>query len=165
MNLLLKVNNLRIEFYRNNKWQEIVHGIDLEVHKGKTLGIVGESGSGKSVSNLAILQLLDKRKSRIKVDSILLNGNDISDLNDDEMTEIRGKKIAMIFQEPMTSLNPVYKCGFQVMEAIKIILGKGEVLSGKMFMFNGMTLMSKIIRSKQRNESCPVCAGKKSESE
>lgn len=119
MNLLLKVNNLRIEFYRDDKWQEIVHGIDLEVHKGKTLGIVGESGSGKSVSNLAILQLLDKRKSRIKVDSILLNGNDISDLNDDEMTEIRGKKIAMIFQEPMTSLNPVYKCGFQVMEAIR----------------------------------------------
>ncbi len=119
MNPLLKVNNLRIDFRRDNKWQETVHGIDFEVHKGKTLGIVGESGSGKSVSNLAIMQLLDKRKSRIKVDSILLNGNDISNLNDDEMTEIRGKKIAMIFQEPMTSLNPVYKCGFQVMEAIR----------------------------------------------
>lgn len=116
---LLKVNNLRIDFLRDNNWQETVHGIDFEVYKGKTLGIVGESGSGKSVSNLAILQLLDKRKSSIKVDSILLNGNDISDLNDDEMTEIRGKKIAMIFQEPMTSLNPVYKCGFQVMEAIR----------------------------------------------
>lgn len=116
---LLKVNNLRIDFLRDNNWQETVHGIDFEVYKGKTLGIVGESGSGKSVSNLAILQLLDKRKSSIKVDSILLNGNDISVLNDDEMTEIRGKKIAMIFQEPMTSLNPVYKCGFQVMEAIR----------------------------------------------
>lgn len=119
MDPLLKVNKLRVDFCRDNKWQEIVHGIDFEVHKGRTLGIVGESGSGKSVSNLAIMQLLDKRKSRIKVDSIFLSGNDISNLNDDEMTEIRGKKIAMIFQEPMTSLNPVYKCGFQVMEAIK----------------------------------------------
>lgn len=117
MNPLLKVNNLRIDFRREDKWQEIVHGIDFEVYKGRTLGIVGESGSGKSVSNLAIMQLLDRRKSRIKTDSILLDNQDISTLSDDEMTEIRGKKIAMIFQEPMTSLNPVYKCGFQVLEA------------------------------------------------
>lgn len=118
MNLLLKVNNLRIYFRHDDQWRETVHGIDFEVYKGRTLGVVGESGSGKSVSNLAVMKLLDKRKSRIKVDSIVLNGNDISDLNEEEMTEIRGKKISMIFQEPMTSLNPVYKCGFQVMEAI-----------------------------------------------
>ena len=118
MNPLLKVNNLRIDFCRDDKWQETVHGIDFEVYKGKTLGIVGESGSGKSVSNLAIMQLLDKKKSRIKADSILLDDKDISRFTDNEMTEIRGKKISMIFQEPMTSLNPVYKCGFQVMEAL-----------------------------------------------
>lgn len=117
MNPLLKVNNLCIDFRREDKWQEIVHGIDFEVYKGRTLGIVGESGSGKSVSNLAIMQLLDRHKSRIKADSILLDNQDISTLSDDEMSEIRGKKIAMIFQEPMTSLNPVYKCGFQVLEA------------------------------------------------
>ena len=115
---LLKVNNLRISFCRDDKWQEAVHGVDFEVFEGKTLGIVGESGSGKSVSNLAVMQLLDRRKSRIEADSILLEDKDISHYNDDQMSEIRGKKIAMIFQEPMTSLNPVYKCGFQVMEAL-----------------------------------------------
>ena len=114
---LLKVNNLRISFCRDDKWQEAVHGVDFEVFEGKTLGIVGESGSGKSVSNLAVMQLLDSRKSQIESDSILLEDIDISRYNDDQMSEIRGKKIAMIFQEPMTSLNPVYKCGFQVMEA------------------------------------------------
>ena len=118
MKSLLKVNNLRISFCRDGQWQEAVHGIDFEVFEGKTLGIVGESGSGKSVSNLAVMQLLDRRKSKIESDSILLENKDISHYNDDQMSEIRGRQIAMIFQEPMTSLNPVYKCGFQVMEAI-----------------------------------------------
>ena len=131
MNPALKVNNLRIDFCRDDKWQETVHGIDFEVSKGKTLGIVGESGSGKSVSNLAIMQLLDKKKSRIKADSILLDDKDISRLTDNEMTEIRGKKISMIFQEPMTSLNPVYKCGFQVMEAFGCRKSKVESRKSK----------------------------------
>ena len=115
---LLKVNNLHISFCRDDKWQEAVHGVDFEVFEGKTLGIVGESGSGKSVSNLAVMQLLDRRKSKIEAESILLEDVDISRYNDDQISEVRGKKIAMIFQEPMTSLNPVYKCGFQVLEAL-----------------------------------------------
>ena len=118
MTPLLKVNNLHISFCRDDKWQEAVHGVDFEVFEGKTLGIVGESGSGKSVSNLAVMQLLDRRKSKIEADSILLEDRDISHYNDNQMSEVRGKKIAMIFQEPMTSLNPVYKCGFQVLEAL-----------------------------------------------
>ncbi|MBQ8222804.1 MAG: ABC transporter ATP-binding protein [Bacteroidales bacterium] len=118
MKSLLKVKNLHVSFCRESKWQEAVLGIDFEVFEGKTLGVVGESGSGKSVSNLAVMQLLDRRKSRVESDAIILDGNDISRYSDDEMTDVRGKKIAMIFQEPMTSLNPVYKCGFQVMEAI-----------------------------------------------
>lgn len=118
MKSLLKVKNLHVSFCRESKWQEAVHGIDFEVFEGKTLGVVGESGSGKSVSNLAVMQLLDRRKSRIESDAIILDGNDISRYSDDERTDVRGKQIAMIFQEPMTSLNPVYKCGFQVMEAI-----------------------------------------------
>ena len=117
MKSLLKVSNLRISFCRDSQWQEAVHGVDFEVFEGKTLGIVGESGSGKSVSNLAVMQLLDRRKSKIEADSILLEDKDISHYNDDQMSEVRGRQIAMIFQEPMTSLNPVYKCGFQVMEA------------------------------------------------
>lgn len=117
MKTLLKVNSLRISFCRDDKWQEAVHGIDFEVLEGRTLGIVGESGSGKSVSNLAVMQLLDRRKSKIEADSILLEDKDISHYNEDQMSEVRGKQIAMIFQEPMTSLNPVYKCGFQVLEA------------------------------------------------
>ena len=129
MKSLLKVNNLRISFCRDSQWQETVHGIDFEVYRGRTLGVVGESGSGKSVSNLAIMQLLDKKKSRIKADSILLNDNDISKFSDDDMTEIRGKEIAMIFQEPMTSLNPVYKCGFQVMEAVSLSQRVNETTS------------------------------------
>ena len=119
MNPLLKVNNLHISFCRDGQWQEAVHGIDFEVFEGKTLGIVGESGSGKSVSNLAVMKLLDRRKSKIEADSILLEDKDISHYNDDQMSEVRGRQIAMIFQEPMTSLNPVYKCGFQVMEACR----------------------------------------------
>ena len=128
MKSLLKVNNLRISFCRDDKWQEAVHGVDFEVFEGKTLGIVGESGSGKSVSNLAVMQLLDRRKSRIEADSILLEDKDISHYNDEQMSEVRGRQIAMIFQEPMTSLNPVYKCGFQVMEAFgwQKTKGKGQ---------------------------------------
>lgn len=129
MKSLLKINNLRIDFCRDEKWQEVVHGIDFEVYSSRTLGVVGESGSGKSVSNLAIMQLLDKKKSRIKADSILLDDNDISKFSDDDMTEIRGKEIAMIFQEPMTSLNPVYKCGFQVMEAVSLSQRVNETTS------------------------------------
>ena len=132
MKSLLKVNNLHISFCRDSQWQEAVHGVDFEVFEGKTLGIVGESGSGKSVSNLAVMQLLDRRKSKIEADSILLEDKDISHYNDDQMSEIRGRQIAMIFQEPMTSLNPVYKCGFQVMEALgsQKTKGKGQKTLG-----------------------------------
>lgn len=102
----------------DNEWTEAVHGINFDVFRGKTLGIVGESGSGKSVSCLAVMKLLDEKQCHIDADNISLEGNDISKYNDHEMSEIRGKRIAMIFQEPMTSLNPVLRCGFQVMETI-----------------------------------------------
>lgn len=119
MKTLLKVKNLRVSFRRDGGWKEIVHGIDFEVFKGKTLGIVGESGSGKSVSNLAIMRLLNERQSRITVDTIELDGADISKYDETQMNDIRGKRIAMIFQEPMTSLNPVFRCGYQIVEAIQ----------------------------------------------
>lgn len=119
METLLKVKNLRVSFRHDGGWKETVHGIGFEVFKGKTLGIVGESGSGKSVSNLAIMRLLNERQSRITADTIELDGADISKYDETQMNDIRGKRIAMIFQEPMTSLNPVFRCGYQIVEAIQ----------------------------------------------
>ena len=118
MTALLQIKNLKISFLRDGEWNEAVHGVSFEVPKGKTLGIVGESGSGKSVSNLAVMRLLNEKQSKITADEITLDGKDILHLSENEMHDIRGKRIAMIFQEPMTSLNPVFQCGFQVTEAI-----------------------------------------------
>lgn len=115
---LLSIRNLKVAFKRENQWAEAVHGIDLDVMAGRTLGLVGESGSGKSVSSLAVMRLLNEKMSRIEADSIQIDGEEIKDFNEKEMAEVRGKRIAMIFQEPMTSLNPVYKCGYQVSEMI-----------------------------------------------
>lgn len=115
---ILSIRNLKVSFSRDGEWNEAVHGIDLDVFAGRTLGVVGESGSGKSVSSLAVMHLLNERQSRFSAASILLENTEISRFNEKEMAEIRGKRIAMIFQEPMTSLNPVYKCGFQVTEMI-----------------------------------------------
>jgi peptide/nickel transport system ATP-binding protein len=118
MSALLQIKNLKISFLRDGEWNEAVHGVSFEVPKGKTLGIVGESGSGKSVSNLAVMRLLNEKQSKITADEITLDGKDLLHLSENEMHDIRGKRIAMIFQEPMTSLNPVFQCGFQVSEAI-----------------------------------------------
>ncbi len=116
---LLEIRNLKIDFLRDDEWSEVVHGIDFDVVEGRTLGIVGESGSGKSVSNLSVMHLLNPKQSRVKADAMLLEGLDIMDFNEKQMAEVRGKRIAMIFQEPMTSLNPVYRCGYQVSEMIR----------------------------------------------
>ena len=115
---LLSIRNLKVAFKRDNQWIEAVHGIDLDVMAGRTLGLVGESGSGKSVSSLSVMRLLNEKVSRIKADSIRIDGMEIKDYSESQMAEVRGKRIAMIFQEPMTSLNPVYKCGFQASEMI-----------------------------------------------
>ena len=116
---ILELKNLKINFLRDDEWIEVVHGIDFDVVAGRTLGIVGESGSGKSVSNLSVMHLLNPKVSQVKADAMLLEGLDIKDFNEKQMAEVRGKRIAMIFQEPMTSLNPVYRCGYQVSEMIR----------------------------------------------
>ena len=115
---LLSVKNLHVSFSRDGKWTEAAHGIDLDVFAGRTLGLVGESGSGKSVSSLAVMRLLNDKISRISADSIQIEGEEIKDFTESQMADVRGKRISMIFQEPMTSLNPVYKCGYQVSEMI-----------------------------------------------
>ena len=108
---LLEIKNLKIDFRRDDEWREVVHGINFDVYAGRTLGLVGESGSGKSVSSLSVMHLLNPKVSRIKADAMLLEGLDIKDFDERRMAEVRGKRIAMIFQEPMTSLKPVYRCG------------------------------------------------------
>ena len=119
MQPLLEIKNLRIDFLHDGSWREVVHGIDFDVVAGRTLAIVGESGSGKSVSSLSVMHLLPPKTSRIKADAMRLEGLDIKDFDEKRMADIRGKRIAMIFQEPMTSLNPVYRCGQQVSEMIR----------------------------------------------
>ena len=116
---LLSIRKLKVAFKHENQWVEAVHGINMDVIAGRTLGLVGESGSGKSVSSLAVMRLLNEKTSHIEADSIQIEGEEIKGFDENQMAEVRGKRIAMIFQEPMTSLNPVYKCGYQVTEMIR----------------------------------------------
>jgi len=118
---MLQVQNLNVKFKTHDGLVEAVKDTSFKLHKGETIGIVGESGSGKSVTSLAIMRLHSSTNTVINGE-ILLNKTDILQLPEDEMREIRGNRIAMIFQEPMTSLNPVLTCGFQVTEAIRFHL-------------------------------------------
>jgi peptide/nickel transport system ATP-binding protein len=112
--IILSVQNLSISFGEN----EVIHHISYDLNKNEILGIVGESGSGKSVSSLAILGLLPKKISKITSGSILYENHDLTTLSSKAFQTIRGKKIAMIFQEPMSSLNPSMTCGKQVQEIL-----------------------------------------------
>jgi len=123
---MLQIEDLKIRFKTDDGWFEAVKGVSFNLEKGKSVSIVGESGSGKSVTSLAILRLHDPAAANIS-GKILLNGTDILQLEESEMQTIRGKQISMIFQEPMTSLNPLLTCGYQVAEVIK----KHGLLSGK----------------------------------
>jgi len=117
---LFKVKNLNVSFLQEDRWQAAVHGVSFGLEAGETLGIVGESGSGKSVSSLALMQLLPQRQATFSADEIIIDGQNTLRWNREQMRSARGNKMAMIFQEPMTSLNPVMRCGKQVMEAILI---------------------------------------------
>ena len=114
---LLQIQNLRTYFHTDEHTVKAVDDLSVEIQEGKTLGIVGESGSGKSVTSLSVMKLLSQT-AQIESGSISFLGRDIVRLPEPEMRRIRGKEISMIFQEPMTSLNPVYTVGFQVMEAL-----------------------------------------------
>ena len=127
----LTINNLSISFRNENEWITAVEGVSLSLNRKQTLGIVGESGSGKSVTSLAIMQLLPKAYSRIQQGEIGYTGQDqqtifLQNLPEKNMRKIRGRHISMIFQEPMTSLNPVMRCGKQIAESVKLHLGYGH---------------------------------------
>lgn len=117
---LLSVRNLTVKFRSEKDWKAVVHGIDFEVFRGKTLGIVGESGSGKSVSLLALMGLLDERNSKVSASAYSFKELDLAGFSESDLRPLRGKRMAMIFQEPMSSLNPVQRCGRQVEEALRI---------------------------------------------
>ncbi|OAN79479.1 dipeptide ABC transporter ATP-binding protein DppD [Jannaschia sp. EhC01] len=116
---LLEVRDLQTTFDLSKKLSVCaVDGVSFDVHAGETLAIVGESGSGKSVTSLSIMGLLPKDVGRVSGGSIKLHGQEITTLSEHEMREIRGKEIGMIFQEPMTSLNPVHTVGQQIAEMV-----------------------------------------------
>ena len=119
MQPLLKVEDLRTSFFTEQGELRAVDGVGFSVDSGKLLGLVGESGSGKTVTALSIMRLLPET-AKITSGKILFEGSDLRTLQESEMRKVRGAKIAMIFQEPMTSLNPVFTVGSQIMEAIRL---------------------------------------------
>ena len=120
---LLRVNNLRTSFFTSDGEVRAVDGVNFDIEDGKTVGLVGESGCGKSVTALSIMQLLPKSTGRIVSGEIQFQGRNLASLPQQEMRRIRGNEISMIFQEPMTSLNPVMTIGDQIAETVRLHQG------------------------------------------
>jgi len=123
---LLEVQDLRTRFYTDDGVVQAVNGVSWEVNEGETLGIVGESGCGKSVSVLSILRLIPQPPGKIESGRVRFEGRDLMELSDDDMRTVRGNKIAMVFQDPMTSLNPVLTINQQISEALMLHLGMNK---------------------------------------
>jgi len=115
---ILEVKNLRTSFFTEDGEVKAIDDISFDVFKGKTIGLVGESGCGKSVTSLSIMRLIPNPPGRIVGGQVLYKGQDLLKLSEDQMRKIRGNEISMIFQEPMTSLNPVFTIGNQISEAV-----------------------------------------------
>ena len=122
-NVILSVEHLVTQFGRGDKTVTAVNDVSFQVERGKTLGIVGESGCGKSVTSLSIMRLVGFGGGTIAGGRILFDGRDLLQLSEAEMRKIRGNEIAMIFQEPMTALNPLFTIGFQLEEVLRLHLG------------------------------------------
>ncbi|MCG6296268.1 ABC transporter ATP-binding protein [Vibrio vulnificus] len=118
--VVLSVKNLETEFQTDDGAVQVLHGVSFDVKKGRTLGLVGESGCGKSVTSMSIMGLLPKPYGRVIGGEILYRGNDLVTLPADEMYAMRGDRISIIFQDPMTALNPVHTVGKQLMEVLKL---------------------------------------------
>ncbi len=123
---LLQVKNLQTSFFTPEGEVRAIDGVSFEIGEGKTLGLVGESGCGKSVTSLSIMRLIQSPPGKIVGGEIIYRGRDLLKLNNEAMRKIRGNEISMIFQEPMTSLNPVFTVGNQIGEAIKLHQGLGK---------------------------------------
>lgn len=136
---ILSIRNLKVHFYTYAGVVEAVDGISLDIYKGETLGLIGETGCGKSVTASAILRLIDP-PGRIVDGEVVFNGENLLEKNDREMREIRGSKIAMIFQDPTTYLNPVYTIGYQISEVIKEHQGQSSKEDIKSLTINALRL-------------------------
>ena len=123
---LLEVHDLTTRFYTDDGVVQAVNGVSWELNEGETLGVVGESGCGKSVSVLSILRLIPQPPGKIESGEVLFEDRDLMQLRDDEMRTVRGNKIAMVFQDPMTSLNPVLTINQQISEALMLHLGMNK---------------------------------------
>jgi peptide/nickel transport system ATP-binding protein len=117
---LLEIKGLKTHFKTDDGWLHAVDGVDMHINAGETLGVVGESGCGKSVTAKTVMKLIDMPPGKIVAGQVLWQGRDLVPLNANEMQKIRAKEIAIIFQEPMTSLNPVYTVGEQIAESIRL---------------------------------------------
>ena len=120
---LLEVRDLRTSFYTEEGVGRAVDGVSFVLDRGETLGLVGESGCGKSVTALSVMRLVADPPGRVEGGQVFLEGRDLLALSEEDMCQVRGDDVAMIFQEPMTSLNPVLTCGYQIMEAVSLHQG------------------------------------------
>lgn len=117
---ILQVSQLEVEFQTDDGIVKVLHGVNFDVLKGRTLGLVGESGCGKSVTSMSIMGLLPKPYGNVVSGRILYKGTDLTSLNAEEMYSMRGDSISVIFQDPMTALNPVHTVGKQIMEVLEL---------------------------------------------
>ena len=120
MENILEIKDLHVQYQTSEDTNYALNGIDLNIQKGETLGLVGETGAGKTTIALSILRLLQSGVGQIKSGDILFEGKSLLELNDTEIRKVRGDKISMIFQDPMSSLNPVLTVGDQIAEAIDL---------------------------------------------
>ena len=119
-NEFLLIENLVVEYTSDGKTVHAVNGVDLRLAKGETLGLVGETGAGKTTIAKAVMRILPNPPAKIKEGRICLNGENILEKKEEEMRDIRGNRISMIFQDPMTALNPTMTVGKQIQEAIEL---------------------------------------------
>ena len=117
---ILEIKDLRVTYETDIEVVEAVNGISFQIEKGKTLGLVGETGAGKTTTALSILRLLPETTGRIKGGEICFEGEDLLHVDEEQMRVVRGNRISMVFQDPMSSLNPVYTVGDQIGEAIRL---------------------------------------------
>jgi len=150
MDPLLVVEDLQVTFNTEQGPVAAVDGVSFHVNRGETLGIVGESGCGKSVTSLSVMRLISFPPGRITQGRVMFEGRDLLGLNEPEMRKIRGNDISMIFQEPMTSLNPVYPVGAQISEVLRLHQGLGKAAAGaqavEMLRLVGISLPERRVR-------------------